>query len=391
MFKHFRKIYPVYIFIDVFLIALALYLPYLSKHNSFEVLLTIRHYNLSNIEEYSFVFFLWSIFIFLFFKRRSLFSTDRGLTIPKEVFRVFISIFFSALIISAIIFFAQFKFFSREIFIENCALLFIFLGLWRVAKRVFLRSMIAKGFHNINILIAGTGLPGRILCEQAKQMPWLGYKIVGFLDDGASKESINPPILGKINDFDPVIKRYFIDELVINSLDRKLIEGLINKAKEMHVGIRVISENFLDSMPILDISYFGVVPLLTYKTRKLNFSEFLIKRALDFIISLVFLIIFSPLFLAAAILSRLGGSGPIFYVQKRVGYKGRVFNVYKFRSMVNNADELKEGLAHKNEVKDGIIFKIKNDPRVTRFGRFLRKYSLDELPQLINVLKGDMS
>ena len=116
----------------------------------------------------------------------------------------------------------------------------------------------------------------------------------------------------------------------------------------------------------------------------------IIKRIFDIFVAGLMLCLFFPVFIVIGLLIKIESEGPFFYVSKRSGKKGTVFKIYKFRSMVNNADELKEQIRYKSEV-DGPIFKIKKDPRLTRVGVFLRKYSLDELPQLINVLKGDMS
>jgi exopolysaccharide biosynthesis polyprenyl glycosylphosphotransferase len=120
-------------------------------------------------------------------------------------------------------------------------------------------------------------------------------------------------------------------------------------------------------------------------------SLYLLKRVMDFSAALVGLILLSPLFLLLALLIVIEDGWPVFYTQKRVGQDGRIFPFYKFRSMVRNADKIKEKLQQQNESKDGVIFKMKQDPRITRIGRFIRRYSLDELPQLFNVLIGDMS
>jgi len=119
--------------------------------------------------------------------------------------------------------------------------------------------------------------------------------------------------------------------------------------------------------------------------------SYFLKRALDIVVSLLMLLLLSPLFIITALLIYLEDPGPIFYTQLRVGRDGRHFKFYKFRSMVVNADKMKDILMADNESNDGVIFKMKQDPRVTRIGRFIRKFSIDELPQLVNVLKGDMS
>lgn len=127
-----------------------------------------------------------------------------------------------------------------------------------------------------------------------------------------------------------------------------------------------------------------------YDLGKQNTLQWHLKRTFDILASLMGLIILSPLFLVIAILIKLDSEGPVFYKQKRVGYLGRTFNMYKFRSMKVNAEKELESLKQKNETNEG-MFKLFDDPRVTKLGKFLRKYSLDELPQLFNVFKGDMS
>lgn len=119
--------------------------------------------------------------------------------------------------------------------------------------------------------------------------------------------------------------------------------------------------------------------------------SYLAKRSLDVVVALFMILLLSPVFVVTAILIYMEDPGPIFFIQKRVGKNGKHFDFIKFRSMVVNADKLKDKLIEQNESKDGVIFKMKNDPRITRIGRFIRRYSIDELPQVFNVLKGDMS
>jgi exopolysaccharide biosynthesis polyprenyl glycosylphosphotransferase len=119
--------------------------------------------------------------------------------------------------------------------------------------------------------------------------------------------------------------------------------------------------------------------------------SYFLKRALDILLSLFFLIIFSPIFIVTALAIVIENPGPIFYSQTRIGKDGKPFDFYKFRSMVVNADKIKDELIQQNESEDGVIFKMKKDPRITKVGRLIRRFSIDELPQLLNVLKGDMS
>mgnify|MGYP000070002012 FL=1 len=133
------------------------------------------------------------------------------------------------------------------------------------------------------------------------------------------------------------------------------------------------------------------IPTVRFKSLPIFGINFLLKRLLDAIAAVVILIIISPILLLIAILVEKSSPGPIFYKQDRIGLKGRRFQVWKFRTMVENASELQKELEAKNEIKGGVLFKIKEDPRITKIGKFLRRYSLDELPQLINVLEGTMS
>ncbi len=390
MIKSLQKTFPIYIFIDFILILSALCLSYLFKYNSFTGI--TANINFPNVKEYFFIFCLWSLFIIILFGRSGLYATNRNLTIPKEMLRVVVSLFYVAILMSAIIFFAQYKFFSRQIFIINFISLCVLLSGWRIIKRLILRRLIAGGYHNINVLVVGAGRMGKIIQEEIRRFPWWGFKIIGFLDDNVKESIEGVPVLGVLDEFIAVAKKYFVSELIITiPSEKQVVSRLIRQAKKMHLGVRIIPEKFEEPLPALDINYLGVIPLITYKERAHYPIEFALKRAQDFIVSLVVLIVFLPLFIIIAVLVKISSSGPVFYVQKRAGFKGKPFNLYKFRSMIKDADKLKDGLLHKNEVKDGVIFKIKLDPRIVSFGRFLRRFSLDELPQLFNVLKGDMS
>jgi lipopolysaccharide/colanic/teichoic acid biosynthesis glycosyltransferase len=140
----------------------------------------------------------------------------------------------------------------------------------------------------------------------------------------------------------------------------------------------------------VQLNYLGAIPLLVYFEKNAHGADGVVKRLLDIFISGFSLILLSPLFIVIACLIKCESLGPVMYVSKRCGRKGVIFDFYKFRSMEKDADSFKEALKAKSEIK-GPIFKIRKDPRLTRVGKFLRKYSIDELPQLINVLKGNMS
>jgi len=393
MSKILRKVYTLYVLLDLVVMGICFYgsyFYYIIIQGYSVIPLTVK--NAPNFKEYSFVFILWAILLYISLKKKDLYYTDRNLSIPKEIFLVFASILYTVIFIGAAIFFAQYKFFSRQVFFISFLLLSISLSGWRTAKRLILRKLIAEGFHNINILIIGAGRMGRMILEEIKKNPCWGFNVVGFLDDIKENNIDNIPVLGKLSNFIDIVKKHFVDEVIVTvPSEKKAVSDLMIQAKRLSLGLKVVPEDFGEALPILDIIHMGITPLLTYKERRPHPAEFALKRIFDIFVSLILLILLSPLFLFMAILIKLDSSGPVLYIQKRTGHKGRVFNFYKFRSMVKEADRLKATLTDKNESIGGIIFKIRSDPRVTRIGRFFRKYSLDELSQLINVLKGEMS
>jgi exopolysaccharide biosynthesis polyprenyl glycosylphosphotransferase len=168
------------------------------------------------------------------------------------------------------------------------------------------------------------------------------------------------------------------------------MQEVLLKARECGIDLRVMPHTFGGLALNCPIEYVGQFPTIPLHRGSLPEVALTLKRAVDVVLSILVLIGLSPFLLALAILIKLDSSGPVFYFSDRIGKKGRVFKCIKFRTMVADADLRREDLMHLNE-RDGVLFKISNDPRITKLGRMLRKYSLDELPQFINVLKGDMS
>jgi exopolysaccharide biosynthesis polyprenyl glycosylphosphotransferase len=165
---------------------------------------------------------------------------------------------------------------------------------------------------------------------------------------------------------------------------------MVEEARQAGIDVRVVPDLYDGLAWNAPVEYIGQFPTIPLHRREFPIGGFLLKRVLDITVSFIALLLLSPVMLAIAIAIRIDSEGPTFYRAHRIGRKGRTFNCYKFRTMVANADKLREQLSHMNE-RDSVLFKIANDPRITRVGRWLRKYSLDELPQFYNVLRGDMS
>jgi len=386
-----RKIYPFYFISDLLFLSLSFWLPYVFNYGLAQEFLK-QETNLPYLQEHCLIYTLWAMILLLALNRGNFYTTDRSLSIPKEIFRVCLVVFHTSILIAGVIFFSGYKFFSPVLLLENIFLLCIFLAGWRAVKRAILRKLIAQGFNNINVLIIGAGKVGKSIINEIRRNPHWGFNPIGFLDDKKTEKEEGLPILGTLNNFLAVAKKYFVDEVIISiPSERVVLSEIIRQSQKINLGLRIIPDSFEERIPHIEMTYLGLIPLLTYKERRHHPAEFALKRLFDVVASVVLLILLFTPFLIIGLLIKLDSPGPVFYIRKRSGFKGKVFNFYKFRSMVAGSDELKAALLDKNESQGNIIFKMKKDPRVTRMGRFLRRFSLDELPQIFNVLKGDMS
>ena len=217
----------------------------------------------------------------------------------------------------------------------------------------------------------------------------LGIEIIGYLAEQAAEN--HSKYLGPYDLLEDVVKEKVVDYFIITlpPNDPKYSK-IISILRSMGKTIAIFTEDMASERLTYKTISFNGLTLLTIGTQAYEVWEVTLKRFLDILVSLIGLILISPILLIISILIKIDTPGPILFSQPRVGLNGRKFNMHKFRSMVNNAEQLKSDLTHLNEMS-GPVFKIKNDPRITRVGSFLRKTSLDELPQLINVLVGDMS
>lgn len=251
-----------------------------------------------------------------------------------------------------------------------------------------------RGYNRRFLLLVGGGGRGRRLLKRLGRHPELGIEVIGYLEDDSSAEARvdGLPHLGPVADLEAVLHTRVVDEVAVclplAALDklRWVIEVCEAEGKSLRLPVdfwptRLFRGRLVD---------FEGVPLLTLSCGPDNESALLAKRLFDVVFSGLVLALTSPLFLLLALLIKLDSPGPVLFTQERVGLHGRRFRLYKFRTMVKDADKLLPELLAANEA-DGPVFKIRDDPRVTRVGRFLRRTSLDELPQFINVLKGDMS
>jgi exopolysaccharide biosynthesis polyprenyl glycosylphosphotransferase len=269
----------------------------------------------------------------------------------------------------------------------------LFLMAHRLAVRGMSRAVRRKGYNFRNILIVGTDRRARNFEETILRHPWWGIIPTGFIEpDGEEPEVDRSRVLGKIGDLPRLLEETVVDEVifVVSPTRLGLLEETFLLCEELGIRTRVVMEYLPRQMAKVFVEMVEGVPVLTFTTAPIDATSLLVKRILDVTLSLLLLALASPLMLLAALLVKLTSPGPVLFRQVRCGLNGRNFTLFKFRSMYRDAEERRKDLAHLN-VMDGPVFKAPNDPRITPVGRLLRSFSLDELPQLWNILRGDMS
>lgn len=282
--------------------------------------------------------------------------------------------------------------YSRLIFVYTLFLTSVFLSLARAADRTWQGMLRRRGIGLRRVLIVGEGSLGRMIIQNIVAQPELGYQIIGFVDDEPHPPIGRFPYLGNCADVARLVHQRDLAEVIIalpSASHQKITEILIACAR-LQVSFRLVPDFYELSLNQVDVTEINGIPLIGLRTPTFPGVERLLKRAMDIAIALAALAVASIPMLIIAILIKLDSPGPILVRQVRVGRQGCAFKFYKFRSMRDRADQELKDLLAKNEAS-GPIFKIRNDPRRTRVGRWLRRFSLDELPQLFNVLKGDMS
>jgi exopolysaccharide biosynthesis polyprenyl glycosylphosphotransferase len=277
---------------------------------------------------------------------------------------------------------------SRSAVIVGLLLNVFALAAWRYAKRKIVVHRVEHGIGTRNALVIGAGRVGQALARHLEGNKLLGYRFKGFLDENHSND---PRMLGKIEHLSRVARAEFVDDVFITiPSERELVKRIAVEARRSRLNVKVIPELYDGLGWHAPLRHVGDFPVMELNWKPLPTLGLLFKRTFDFAFSVCALAACGPLLIVLGVWIKLDSPGPVFYRSRRVGKKGHVFACYKLRTMVTNADELKNRLWHLNERK-GPFFKISDDPRITHCGKFLRKYSFDELPQLWNVVKGDMS
>ena len=286
---------------------------------------------------------------------------------------------------------------SRAVVVLLVLITMVLLCIRRAIWRKMEYARYLQGLETRNVLIVGAGRVAHALRNHLESLRHLGFRFKGFVAlTEREAESGDADVIGDVRNTLQLARSLFVDEIFFSvPADKKLVISLVEEARAVGIDVRVVPDLYDGLAWNAPVEYIGQFPTIPLHRRDFPIGSFLMKRVLDIAISTVALVLAAPFLLIIALAVKIeawrrGDGGPIFYKAARIGRKGRTFNCYKFRTMVPNADRLKADLAHMNERKS-VLFKIVNDPRITRVGRMLRKYSLDELPQFYNVLRGDMS
>ncbi len=330
--------------------------------------------------------FFWLDGVYVFRRGRSLLDQVWAITSAtiKAVFIVWVAIFIYGPAV-----------YSRLMIAEAGVLTILSLGSLRAALSWRAAQLRKRGVGVSNVLIIGAGELGRAVMRALFARPDLGYRCIGFLDDDPLRGQTDIgrfTALGSVSALPALLRRGGIDDVIITlpwSAQEKIAE-IVALCQAHQVRVRIVPSLVQINFNRLDVSDFGGIPLLTLRESQFDPVSRAVKRAIDLVLGAFFLLISLPIMLIAAIAIRLESPGPIIYSQVRVGQNGRHFKVYKLRSMHKDADKERDKLRALNEAS-GPLFKIREDPRLTRVGRVIRKLSIDELPQFWNVIRGEMS
>jgi exopolysaccharide biosynthesis polyprenyl glycosylphosphotransferase len=329
---------------------------------------------------------LITMVVVYFFSR--LYDVKRTMPGLDEFYRIFAATSIGAI---ATIAFTSFLFknstleldFPRVMVVYAWFLTVVLVTLGRTAL-ILLRNLLRRrGLWVDRLLIVGTEDVGRMILQKTRQMPRLGYTVVGFVDGDteAGEEIMGVQVLGGVDDLPDLIERHDVDEVIIGrpDLSHQEMLAIISRCESGQVGIKIFPDLFQIIATELSIGDLGGLPLLMVRDVALRGWRLTLKRGVDLVGSAAALVVLSPVLVLTALGIKLDSRGPAFYAQERMGLDARSFWCLKFRSMRTDAE------------KDGPGWTTENDPRVTRLGRFMRRFSIDELPQLINVLMGEMS
>jgi len=273
--------------------------------------------------------------------------------------------------------------------------LWVFLSINRIAISFLISFLQSRGNFVRYILVIGTNKQAVQIANLFDSHPGWGIRVVGLLtydSNEIGKNIINHNVLGMVDDLMFVFEKNVVDFVFLAQVSDNVtqLQNISLRCRTVGIDFIMNTSILLQKMSNISVEYIEDSSFIIFKPVWHGSEILFIKRLVDIVLSGILIIFFVPLWIIVSFLIKRDSPGPVFYIQERVGKNGRLFPMYKFRSMVVGADKMQVHLTHLNEM-DGPVFKIKDDPRLTRIGKLLRRTSLDELPQLFNVLMGNMS
>lgn len=338
---------------------------------------------------------LFTLLLLLVYRQQGIYRLRRKISWFDEFYTIGNGTATGTIIMIVFIFLYSPAFYSRIIFIYTGIFSVILIGLSRLLKVLLLRQMRRQGIGTEQVLIIGAGEVALAVMRAVRANPEYGFNIVGFLDDHPVKGETDIGrfrAMGSLDNLPDVLREYPLDEVIITlpwQYHRKIV-SIMAICERYHVRTRIVPDLFQITLSRMHIEEVAGIPMIGIKEVSISGLNQVVKRSLDLFFSALALILIAPLMALIALMIKLESPGPVLFQQERVGRNGRRFMVYKFRSMVEGAEQQLATVQHLNEAA-GPLFKIREDPRITHVGKLLRKFSLDELPQLYNVLQGEMS
>jgi len=348
-----------------------------------------------SISDYLLILFFVAPFWCLMLYLNGMYISMRTRAFAEIVWIIIKSSFFTFLAFGTVVFILKLKFVSRMFFVFFIVLSLIFILTEKILVFFIMHYVRRRGYNYRRLLVVGKGRRASDFINKIKRHPEWGIKVIGIIDDEPGQKVVevnDVEFLGTLKNLAQVLHKHVIDEVVfvLPRLRLNHMENAIHTCETEGIKATIAVDLFDAKIARIRQTELDGIPLLTFETTVAKEWQLFIKRAIDIVISGLGIIMLSPLFMVVAILIKFTSSGPVFFIQKRLGLNGREFSLYKFRSMYKGADKKLSELKVLNEM-DGPVFKIKKDPRITPVGRILRKFSVDELPQLFNVFVGHMS
>jgi len=379
---------------DIVLINVAFVLSYYMRYELQWIRAVAEAYYVP-FKEYIPVAVMLTVILLVVFKAEGLYDRRRGTTWLDEIYTIFTSTLIGMAIMIFVFFLYRAHFYSRLIFFYAVLLIGGFLSLSRLIERQIRDRLRRRGVGVDRVLIVGAGVVGRAMMRSILARPELGYRAVGFVDDdpGKQENDIGPfKALGSTADLPAILQEETVHQVIISLpwISHRKVLRIIADSERRGVRARFVPDLLQMSLSRVDTDEINGIPLIGMKEPTLKGWKIALKRFIDIAISGTALLILAPLLFLIGVLIKLDSPGSVFFKQTRLGRGGKPFTCYKFRSMTEEAEKELPKLTSLDETT-GPIFKIKDDPRRTRLGSVLRRFSLDELPQLINVFRGDMS